>query len=44
MIFELDIIVDYDDGEKATIKWGLWHMAEHSRYHQAHIYQLFKMV
>ncbi|TLS52539.1 DUF664 domain-containing protein [Paenibacillus antri] len=28
--------------KQATIRWGLWHMADHSRYHQAHINQLRK--
>ncbi|RKN60849.1 DinB family protein [Paenibacillus ginsengarvi] len=28
--------------KQATIRWGLWHMADHSRYHQAHINLLRK--
>ncbi|MCF6409481.1 DinB family protein [Pseudalkalibacillus salsuginis] len=39
---DLDRIVVYEDGKKATIRWGIWHMADHSRYHQAHINQLRK--
>lgn len=26
--------------KSATIRWGLWHIADHSRYHQANINQL----
>lgn len=29
------------EGKEATIRWGLWHIADHNRYHQAHI-QLMK--
>jgi len=41
---DLDRIVAFGhENEKlATIRWGLWHMADHSRYHQAHINQLRK--
>lgn len=34
--------VEYEDGNNATIQWGIWHLADHSRYHQAHINQLRK--
>ncbi|MDM5197220.1 DinB family protein [Fictibacillus enclensis] len=34
--------VDYENDNEATIKWGIWHIADHSRYHQAHINQLRK--
>ncbi|MBP1083923.1 MULTISPECIES: DinB family protein [Bacillus] len=37
---DLETRVQYADG--ATIKWGIWHMADHNRYHQAHINQLRK--
>ncbi|MGO4372789.1 DinB family protein [Paenibacillus sp. MCAF20] len=30
----------HENEKRATIRWGLWHMADHSRYHQAHINQL----
>lgn len=30
----------HDNEKQATIRWGLWHIADHSRYHQAHINQL----
>lgn len=33
--------VEYD-GNEATIQWGIWHIADHNRYHQAHINQLRK--
>ncbi|GMR68734.1 MULTISPECIES: DinB family protein [Bacillus] len=32
--------VFYEKGENATIRWGIWHIADHNRYHQAHISQL----
>lgn len=37
---ELDRVVEYEKDNKATICWGIWHMADHNRYHQAHINQL----
>ncbi|WP_261134419.1 DinB family protein [Bacillus sp. Marseille-Q3570] len=39
---DLDKIVNYETGKRATIRWGIWHMSDHSRYHQAHINQLRK--
>ncbi|MFX3631386.1 MAG: DinB family protein [Candidatus Pristimantibacillus sp.] len=41
---DLDKIVAFghENEKQATIRWGLWHMADHSRYHQAHINQLRK--
>ncbi|MCP1186083.1 DinB family protein [Paenibacillus sp. 1781tsa1] len=30
----------HQNEKQATIRWGLWHMADHNRYHQAHINQL----
>ncbi|MFC9448292.1 DinB family protein [Bacillus cereus] len=35
--------VFYEKGEYATIRWGIWHIADHNRYHQAHISQLRKL-
>ncbi|AXF57127.1 DinB family protein [Salicibibacter kimchii] len=32
----------HENEKQATIRWGLWHMADHNRYHQAHINQLRK--
>ncbi|MFK3937532.1 DinB family protein [Alkalihalobacillus sp. NPDC078783] len=37
----LSDIVEYET-EQATIRWGLWHLSDHSRYHQAHINLLIK--
>lgn len=40
--------VIYYEGEIATIRWGMWHMSDHNRYHQAQInllrksYQIWK--
>ncbi|MEN3131251.1 DinB family protein [Bacillus albus] len=33
----------YEKGETATIRWGIWHIADHNRYHQAHINRLKKL-
>lgn len=30
------------EGGFATIRWGIWHMSDHNRYHQAHIQALIK--
>ncbi|MEJ9111621.1 DinB family protein [Bacillus paramobilis] len=35
--------VFYEKGENATIRWGIWHIADHNRYHQAHISRLSKI-
>ncbi|WP_242212792.1 DinB family protein [Bacillus cereus group sp. BfR-BA-01383] len=35
--------VFYEKGENATIRWGIWHIADHNRYHQAHINRLRKL-
>ena len=32
----------HENEKQATVRWGLWHMADHNRYHQAHINQLSK--
>jgi len=39
---DLDQVVSFghENEKQATIRWGLWHMADHNRYHQAHINQL----
>ncbi|MBC6973122.1 DinB family protein [Bacillus sp. Xin] len=34
--------VYYENGQTATIRWGIWHIADHNRYHQAHISRLRK--
>lgn len=41
---DLDKVVNFghENEKQATIRWGIWHMADHSRYHQAHINQLRK--
>ncbi|MWV43379.1 DUF664 domain-containing protein [Paenibacillus sp. HJL G12] len=41
---DLDKVVTFghENEKQATIRWGIWHMADHSRYHQAHINQLRK--
>ncbi|MFJ2042520.1 DinB family protein [Paenibacillus sp. O199] len=30
----------HENEKQATVRWGMWHIADHSRYHQAHINQL----
>ncbi|MEK4364462.1 DinB family protein [Paenibacillus sp. FSL M8-0212] len=39
---DLDRVVTFghQNEKQATVRWGLWHMADHNRYHQAHINQL----
>lgn len=41
---DLDRVVTFghENEKQATIRWGIWHMADHSRYHQAHINLLRK--
>ncbi|MFA1712614.1 DinB family protein [Peribacillus frigoritolerans] len=39
---QLNQTVEYENGNEGTIKWGIWHIADHNRYHQAHISQLRK--
>ncbi len=41
---DLDQLVTFghQNEKQATIRWGLWHMADHNRYHQAHMNQLRK--
>lgn len=39
---QLNQKVKYENDNEATIRWGIWHIADHNRYHQAHINQLRK--
>jgi uncharacterized damage-inducible protein DinB len=41
---DLDRVVTFghENEKQATIRWGLWHIADHSRYHQANINLLRK--
>jgi Protein of unknown function (DUF664). len=41
---DLDTVVAFghNNEKQATIRWGLWHIADHCRYHQAHINLLRK--
>jgi uncharacterized damage-inducible protein DinB len=34
---DLEKEVEYEKGTSATIRWGIWHIADHNRYHQANI-------
>ena len=40
---DLTKVVSYENGQTATIRWGIWHIADHSRYHQAYIGLLKKL-
>lgn len=40
--YDLTNKVPYEDGLTTTIRWGIWHIADHNRYHQAHINLLKK--
>ncbi|WP_244658485.1 DinB family protein [Priestia megaterium] len=40
---DLTKVVSYENGKTATVRWGIWHIADHSRYHQAHISLLKKL-
>ncbi len=37
---DLPKTVPYENGNSATVRWGIWHIADHSRHHQAHIQKL----
>lgn len=37
---DLSQSVPYENDNRATVRWGIWHIADHSRYHQAHINRL----
>lgn len=41
---DLDRVVTFghENEKQATIRWGIWHIADHSRYHQAQVNQLRK--
>ncbi|UOQ94799.1 DinB family protein [Halobacillus shinanisalinarum] len=41
---DLDKVVTFgnENEKQATIRWGIWHISDHNRYHQAHINQLRK--
>lgn len=39
---EKTVTFGHENEKQATIRWGIWHMTDHNRYHQAHINQLRK--
>jgi uncharacterized damage-inducible protein DinB len=41
---ELDQVVPFENGNTATVRWGIWHIADHSRHHSANIVQLKKIM
>jgi uncharacterized damage-inducible protein DinB len=40
---DLSQVVSFEKGKIATVRWGIWHIADHSRYHQAHIGRMIKL-
>ncbi|WP_233530955.1 DinB family protein [Paenibacillus alkalitolerans] len=41
---DLNTVVPYGNGQTAAIRWGIWHIADHSRHHYADIVRLKKMI
>jgi len=37
-------IVPFGNGNTATVRWGIWHIADHSRHHYANIAHLKKIL
>jgi uncharacterized damage-inducible protein DinB len=37
---DLEKMVPFENGNTATIRWGIWHIADHNRHHYANIAQL----
>ncbi|TFE19284.1 DinB family protein [Cohnella luojiensis] len=40
---DLETQIPFENGNKATIKWGIWHIADHSRHHYSNIAFLKKL-
>lgn len=40
---DLNSTVPFENGNSATIRWGIWHVADHSRHHYANIAYLKKL-
>lgn len=41
---DLNREVAFENGSRATVRWGAWHIADHSRHHYANIVQMKKSV
>jgi uncharacterized damage-inducible protein DinB len=41
---ELDQVIPFENGNTATVRWGIWHIADHTRHHYANIVQLKKIM
>lgn len=41
---DLLTIVPFENGNQASVRWGIWHIADHSRHHYANIAALKKML
>jgi hypothetical protein len=41
---ELDQVVPFENGNTATVRWGIWHIADHCRHHYSNIVQLKKFM
>ena len=40
---DLERVVPFENGHSASIRWGIWHIADHSRHHYANIAHLKKV-
>lgn len=41
---DLEQPVPFENGNSATVRWGIWHIADHSRHHYSNIVQLQKLM
>jgi uncharacterized damage-inducible protein DinB len=37
-------VVPFENGNSSTVKWGIWHVADHSRHHYANIAYIKKLL
>ncbi|OBY80950.1 hypothetical protein BBG47_03730 [Paenibacillus sp. KS1] len=42
-LFVYSETVPFENGHEATIRWGIWHIADHSRHHFANIVFMKKL-
>jgi uncharacterized damage-inducible protein DinB len=40
---DLNNTISFENGNSASIRWGIWHVADHSRHHYANIAHLKKL-
>lgn len=41
---DLQEVVPFENGNSATVRWGIWHIADHSRHHYANISHLKRLL